>query len=588
MVQSGSLPGIPSSEHGRAAGISAWILLCAILMLALLVTLRDLGHPCLTYFDESFHAVVARNLLKHPLTPTLLDHPFLPVDRRNWEETHIWLHKGIVPLWVIAASYKLLGTDVFALRFPSLLLFTASIWLTFEIGRRTLDVRSGLIAAFLQAASPCFGYLVRGKAFSDHVDIALLFWLEAGFLCLVIGMQSGRWRWFILAGVAQGLAFLTKSFVGFLIAATTMSLLILQAIGLIRSDAWRLTWRSLGILLLATVVTAAPWTLWCMARFPVEFWYELGHVGQHLHADVEGWAAPWYRIYLKYCPALYGGFYTPVLTAFVLSWIRLLRQRDAALALPLAWASIVLGVFTLATAKPPMATMIAMPAMYLLLAGIVSRALAGDPTWVAAWVAIVLISLVDPGHPTRSPANAPDLATAARQASWIFRHVSIGLIATSLGAWYARRASVAAPTAGKRAAGLATLFAAALAWPMLQEDWKGGDGDPKEPTYAEIGEFVQTRLPANAVMLVDRAYDGEHRIMQFFTDRTCYPASNDWQIVGEGIRSNGGLPFLFSYRIWNLPVVFNSAHDQRSLYECPPLSITHKLRAKCEAKVDVC
>ena len=70
----------------------------------------------LTVWDESFHAIVARNLLKHPLKPTLIDVPYLPYDYADWHENHVWMHKPILPLWTIAASFAVLGVDRFALQ----------------------------------------------------------------------------------------------------------------------------------------------------------------------------------------------------------------------------------------------------------------------------------------------------------------------------------------------------------------------------------------------------------------------------------------------------------------------------------------
>ena len=40
----------------------------------------------------------------------------------------------------------------------------------------------------------------------------------------------------------------------------------------------RFTWKNLLILLTATLVTIAPWTISCMIRFPREFWYEQAKV----------------------------------------------------------------------------------------------------------------------------------------------------------------------------------------------------------------------------------------------------------------------------------------------------------------------
>ena len=66
-----------------------------------------------------FHAVVAQNVLKHPLRPTLVDTPYLPFDTTKWGENHAWLHKPILPFWQIALSFAVLGVNTFALRLPS-------------------------------------------------------------------------------------------------------------------------------------------------------------------------------------------------------------------------------------------------------------------------------------------------------------------------------------------------------------------------------------------------------------------------------------------------------------------------------------
>src|SRR5689334_16245994 len=85
---------------GRVPGPKepAWRVLLAPLMLALVLAatfalkLHNLGHTGLTRWDEAHHAVVARNVLKHPLEPTLIDAPYLPYDARKWGESHVWLH----------------------------------------------------------------------------------------------------------------------------------------------------------------------------------------------------------------------------------------------------------------------------------------------------------------------------------------------------------------------------------------------------------------------------------------------------------------------------------------------------------------
>ena len=69
------------------------------LFIANLLKFRNLGHKTIKYWDELFHAIVARNLMKHFFKPTLLDQPYLPYDYTSWMQSHVWLHKPPIPLW---------------------------------------------------------------------------------------------------------------------------------------------------------------------------------------------------------------------------------------------------------------------------------------------------------------------------------------------------------------------------------------------------------------------------------------------------------------------------------------------------------
>ena len=76
--------------------------------------------PYLFTWDEVFHGLVAKNLIKHPLTPTLYDKTLFPLGL-SWSGTTIWLHKQPWFLWQMAISIKLFGTNAFAVRLPGLL-----------------------------------------------------------------------------------------------------------------------------------------------------------------------------------------------------------------------------------------------------------------------------------------------------------------------------------------------------------------------------------------------------------------------------------------------------------------------------------
>src|SRR6476646_3834454 len=100
---------------------SRWpeLLLGIVLVASFLLQLQHLDHPVIHGLDESFHAVVARNLLKHPLTPTLMDRPYIDVPAGEWQMEHIWLHKPVLPMWQIAISFAIFGVNALALRLPS-------------------------------------------------------------------------------------------------------------------------------------------------------------------------------------------------------------------------------------------------------------------------------------------------------------------------------------------------------------------------------------------------------------------------------------------------------------------------------------
>ena len=80
--------------------------------------------PFLNLWDERFHALVAKNLMHHPLMPTLYDDTVVSMDYDRWDRYHIWLHKQPLFLWQIALSFKLFGISEFTLRLPNVVLGT--------------------------------------------------------------------------------------------------------------------------------------------------------------------------------------------------------------------------------------------------------------------------------------------------------------------------------------------------------------------------------------------------------------------------------------------------------------------------------
>ena len=90
--------------------------------------------PFLYCWDERFHALVAKNCMDHPFSPTLYSE--WPIDNvypeGSWSETswhhgYVWLHKQPLFLWQIALCFKLFGVSLFTLRLPSVIMATMMI-----------------------------------------------------------------------------------------------------------------------------------------------------------------------------------------------------------------------------------------------------------------------------------------------------------------------------------------------------------------------------------------------------------------------------------------------------------------------------
>lgn len=161
-------------------------------------------------WDERYHALVAKNLINHPLTPTLYDNPILPYDYKNWTGNYIWVHKQPLPLWTMAASMWLFGVNEIALRLPSIILSTIGIWLSFFIGRYFSNKKIGYLTAFFFSINGLIIELTAGRVATDHIDIFFLFFIELAIVFSILFAQKQKVVFNILAGISIGAAILSK------------------------------------------------------------------------------------------------------------------------------------------------------------------------------------------------------------------------------------------------------------------------------------------------------------------------------------------------------------------------------------------
>jgi 4-amino-4-deoxy-L-arabinose transferase-like glycosyltransferase len=545
-----------------------WLLL--VLVGSAVWKLWNIGHSDLTYWDESFHAIVARNLLEHPLTFTLYDDAWLAFPFQDWVSAHIWLHKPPLAMWQIAASYALFGVNLVSLRLPSVLLSTAAAFLTYRIGHAAFGSKNlGLLAATLQALNPFLMGSIYGYHYSDHVDVALIFWIEVGIYALVRGVQTGRTWSYVLAGAGLGAAFLTKMFPALIVAGVAVALFLLKHwLMPVRASEWRIGLRHLSVMAAAAAIVALPWMIYAWAAHPAEFVHNVWEMLGHLTGNVEQWAASWDRFLFDYLLHQVPWVYTMILVALCYLTVRSLRGHLGDI-LVVLWAWGVLVPFSLAESKPYSGTLIAIPALLLgfarLLQLVVERR---DTTALAIWAAVAAPNYVVPQGPS-AVIGRGGLPPALRD-SFAPYLMANGIVLQQLGAaaLIVLILMLAKPRLSQstwRRVQLGQVAVALVVTSVLAASYAAGGKEivfrpQRAPVLRPLAEAIDRHLPDNAALIMDVTRpdsdphtDGYHLALMFWSDRSVYRlgsqlADRDLAEVAAEIEMAGGLPLLVSDR----------------------------------------
>lgn len=525
--------------------LATWVALGLILLVAFLLRLNELGQLHVKDLDEVFHAIVARSMMENPLHPKLYEHPYLPFDYSNWLANSTWLHKPPVAMWQMALSMWLFGESNFTMRLPSLLLSTGAVALTFLIGRELKDSRAGMLAAAFQALSPAISRLTHGQVFSDHVDIALLFYCELAVYFLLRTAATGTLRHATYAGGFMGVAYLSKSFPCMFVFGLAVLLVIARR--LIRGEGeLAITPRHLVRFIWAALAIALPWTFWCWFMFPREFAHEQLYVFQHLTHDIEAFAAPWDRMVFDYLFRVFLDWYPLTIAALVYIGVEGWRSRSTRRLFVFFWALGVLVPHLLAVSKTPSATLIGWPALWLATGMLIADATRGKAIALAMTLTAGLLLLTWPQFPTQPPIPREGLAPfQIMRTEWriIAQAALIALAALAALLMSRRLVSLSRRVCSILVIGL-------LLWPSVRHSriaYLTSDDIPPTVAFPIMGDFVRQNAPPEAVFFVENIARHEHLLAMWWLDRTCYPLrpqyfENELQIVLK----NGGIPFILS------------------------------------------
>ena len=559
------------------------ILLCILIASGILV-FRHVGHSGITYWDEGFHAVVARNLTKHPLKFTLYDQPWLPYDYKGWGDNHIWLHKPPVAMWTIWLSHLIFGINTFALRLPSAISFVVTTWLTYRIAADLFDKRTGLIAAFLQAFNPFLFESVHGYRYSDHIDIALLLWVQVSCWFLLRAIRSGKRRNYILSGITMGIAYLSKSYLALITFGIALVVWCVArgkeiyhtktpSDNSTRSGTTEVKIRlsDIGLQLLAAIATVAPWTIYCLIYYRKEFLWEHKRVLDHLNTDIESWGASWDRPLFDYMPLFYPMFYTALVAAVLCLIVVMFKRWRLAELFVLAWGIGVIVPHTLAQTKTPSATMIAVPPLLICLAAVISRAWQRrdwiyTSIWAAGMFAITVISGGRTLVESRDQFDELNMVAPFIQANfWIVEQlIGFGvLLAIFAGAYRLIRQHNSQRWFLLGLRTVALVIALFYAGYYVHAAYKVTERNYKVPLYETSGQRLQHELPENACFFLDDERVGAHFDLMYYADRSTYQIYNkhmkkprNFKTQAKKAREAGAIPYLFSIKetAYNYPL----------------------------------
>ncbi len=210
--------------------------LAVVLILGVLALAPNIAAPPLIDWDEATYAQVTHEAVA---SGRYLD--------LTWNGKP-YLKKPPLLFWMMAASYKALGEGELAARLPSVLMGLGTLALLY-LGAAAVGGRiAGVCAALIPLG---FYYFVARAGRECATDAPLLFFTTLALNALTRVPRNRRWL--VPAGVACGLAILSKGVAGLIpVMVAIAAVLIVPGLAAVG-------WSGLFVVLSGAVIVAAPW-----------------------------------------------------------------------------------------------------------------------------------------------------------------------------------------------------------------------------------------------------------------------------------------------------------------------------------------
>lgn len=321
--------------------------------------------------EESRYAEIPRQMLAH-------DRTLVPI--RNGQD---YLDKPPLLYWLVMASYRCFGVDVWSARLPTIV----AAWLTVVVvllwGWRAAGPWVGIAAAALLALFGDFVY--RAPMLTMNGPLALFTTLSLAAAHVACGEGRLRWRWWLVSATACGLGILTKGPLGAALVVPPAFAWAWIDRRLARPSA--VAW---AVWLAVAALVSAPWFVAVAQRCPgfIDYFFWKHHV--------ERFAAPFDHAgpIWEYVPQIALGFLPWTLLAV---WIG--RRREAwreplgrVSLIAAAWAFV---LFSLAGSKRPVYLVPVEPPLALAAAALfwANRTALRSGLWVLIGVVVASVLL---------------------------------------------------------------------------------------------------------------------------------------------------------------------------------------------------
>ncbi|MEI8204198.1 MAG: glycosyltransferase family 39 protein [Bacteroidota bacterium] len=317
-------------------------------------------------WDESFHALVAKNMANFPLKPMLYKNPLIGYDFTSWTANHIWLHKQPLFLWQSAICIKIFGANEIAYRLPTFVLSILFIPVLYRMGVLLVSKATGYIAALFFVLSFFVNNLTSGRYPLAENDVIFMIYIGASCWAYLEYLHSQKKHWLIWIGVFAGFAVLTKWVVGLLVYSTWGANLLLDY-RKSKSDFFKSfipLLKSLGISLLLFI----PWTLYTFIRFPQEAKYEFALNARHFTQVIESHAGNW-KFHFDMMNQIYAPFNYYIILPILFIGIFLILKRSGRISISL-WIVLPLLFYSLAKTKMQSFTIIIFPFVVLMMGAV--------------------------------------------------------------------------------------------------------------------------------------------------------------------------------------------------------------------------